>query len=163
MSNGQILDSNVSSELNVKQPTIGGPIGSWSGGGGGGGMKRPPHHFRVPLTSGKASIPSALHSGRQLRGSQISDGEVTSTTTGLDMDSLLDDADLSTDVSSQTSHAAEDESASEMNNIRRQLECLETMYSEVTSCIQVGTVVIVLLPSFVGPSLTDVVLQVLRR
>lgn len=55
------------------------------------------------------------------------DGEVTSTTTGLDMDSLLDDADLSTEGSSRTSHLE----SGEVHSIRRQLESLEGMYSEV--------------------------------
>ena len=56
------------------------------------------------------------------------DGEVTSTTTGLDMDSLLDDAELSTDDGSSQTDQPE---GTEIHTIRQQLESLEGMYSEV--------------------------------
>lgn len=55
------------------------------------------------------------------------DAELTSTTTGLDMESLLDEDDYSSDLSATASTME----PSEVNMIRKQLEGLETMYSEV--------------------------------
>ncbi|GAB6023762.1 hypothetical protein CHUAL_008516 [Chamberlinius hualienensis] len=60
------------------------------------------------------------------------DGDVTSTTTGLDIDSLLDDADLSSiNSSTSTDDVSQSNSIAEIGSIRKQLESLEGMYSEV--------------------------------
>lgn len=60
------------------------------------------------------------------------DPELTSTTTGLDMESLLDDAD---DYSSDLSATASTMEPSEVDMIRKQLEGLEAMYSEVSALV----------------------------
>ncbi|XP_022238698.1 uncharacterized protein LOC106457160 isoform X2 [Limulus polyphemus] len=56
------------------------------------------------------------------------DAEVTSTTTGLDMESLLEDLD---DYSSEISATTSNMENNDVGVIRKQLESLETMYSEV--------------------------------
>ena len=66
--------------------------------------------------------------GQILYSLQDDNGDITSTTTGLDLESMLDgqtentsdDDDLSTTIDTTDAHA-----------IRRQLESLETMYTEV--------------------------------
>ncbi|XP_022238729.1 uncharacterized protein LOC111085268 [Limulus polyphemus] len=56
------------------------------------------------------------------------DAEVTSTTTGLDMESLLEDPD---DYSSEISATTSNVENNDVGLIRKQLDGLETMYSEV--------------------------------
>ncbi|XP_076359348.1 uncharacterized protein LOC143251897 [Tachypleus tridentatus] len=56
------------------------------------------------------------------------DAEVTSTTTGLDMESLLEDPD---DYSSEVSATTSNVENNDVGLIRKQLDGLETMYSEV--------------------------------
>ncbi|KAG8179679.1 hypothetical protein JTE90_021276 [Oedothorax gibbosus] len=78
-----------------------------------------------------SSPPSRHHSRSQLAFPcylDNADAELTSTTTGLDMESLLDDDD---DYSSDLSATASTMEPNEVNMIRKQLEGLETMYSEI--------------------------------
>ncbi|CAL1280934.1 unnamed protein product [Larinioides sclopetarius] len=77
-----------------------------------------------------SSPPSRHHSRTQLAYPCYLDNvdpELTSTTTGLDMESLLDDDDYSSDLSATASTMEPNEVAM----IRKQLEGLETMYSEI--------------------------------
>ncbi|KFM79940.1 hypothetical protein X975_20893, partial [Stegodyphus mimosarum] len=78
-----------------------------------------------------SSPPSRHHTRNQIAFPYYVDNgdpELTSTTTGLDMESLLDDAD---DFSSDLSATASTMEPSEASMIRKQLEGLETMYSEI--------------------------------
>ncbi|XP_015925652.1 serine-rich adhesin for platelets isoform X3 [Parasteatoda tepidariorum] len=74
------------------------------------------HHSRNQLVS---VFPCYLDNG---------DPELTSNTTGLDMESLLDDEE---DYSSDLSATASTLEPTEVSMIRKQLEGLETMYSEI--------------------------------
>ncbi|GFS85530.1 SAM domain-containing protein [Nephila pilipes] len=77
-----------------------------------------------------SSPPSRHHSRPQLAYPcylDNADPELTSTTTGLDMESLLDDDDYSSDLSATASTME----PNEVSMIRKQLEGLETMYSEI--------------------------------
>lgn len=77
------------------------------------------------------SSPPARHSRIPLAYpcfSELADPELTSTTTGLDMESLLDDPE---DYSSDLSATASTMDPTEVSMIRKQLEGLETMYSEI--------------------------------
>uniref|UniRef100_T1JCP6 SAM domain-containing protein n=1 Tax=Strigamia maritima TaxID=126957 RepID=T1JCP6_STRMM len=64
---------------------------------------------------------------------EVGDGDLTSTTTGLDMESLLDDV---SDGSIQSTDA-EGSPSSDVHELRRQLEGLEQMYSEVLKMLGV--------------------------
>lgn len=73
----------------------------------------------IPIIIGSLHALTALQEALDL-------GEITSTTTGLDLDG---DSDSSSSHSDDDMSAALD--ANESRNIRRQLEGLESMYSEV--------------------------------
>ncbi|XP_054721786.1 uncharacterized protein LOC129231482 [Uloborus diversus] len=97
-----------------------------------------PSNHRLGISHGNcgtkkcnSSPPSRHHSKNHLAFPSYLDNmdpELTSTTTGLDVESLLDDAD---EYSSDFSATASTMEPTEVSMIRKQLEGLETMYSEI--------------------------------